>query len=306
MAGYNFLRESSVHIVHGGSRYQLKTTPNVTVSQTFSEEAYEVKTLHDQSKMFKGAKVTTANPADFTFEVHLTSEKDESIVLDLLTDYDTSQTDKVLKTFDMYLVTSKTTFKMEGCIMTEGNFELGLGSVVTLAVSGQGQKLSRVGDQNFSLPGSLVAASSTRTPHLAILDVELDGTDVANLISSTLSVQNNIEWTPYEDVHSSLNVTNATNTMYPKKHTISERIVSGSISQYLTDNSDTVAELLTWEESGTNIRVKTLKPDGSVLLDANLDPCLFTNRLDTGEALTASYDFRLVSNPSDLGTIITY
>ena len=306
MAGYNFLRESSVHIVHGGSRYQLKTTPNVTVSQTFSEEAYEVKTLHDQSKMFKGAKVTTANPADFTFEVHLTSEKDESIVLDLLTDYDTSQTDKVLKTFDMYLVSSKTTFKMEGCIMTEGNFELGLGSVVTLAVSGQGQKLSRVGDQNFSLPGSLVAASSTRTPHLAILDVELDGTDVANLISSTLSVQNNIEWTPYEDVHSSLNVTNATNTMYPKKHTISERIVSGSISQYLTDNSDTVAELLTWEESGTNIRVKTLKPDGSVLLDANLDSCLFTNRLDTGEALTASYDFRLVSNPSDLGTIITY
>lgn len=306
MAGYNFLRESSVHIVHGGSRYQLKTTPNVTVSQTFSEEAYEVKTLHDQSKMFKGAKVTTANPADFTFEVHLTSEKDESIVLNLLTDYDTSQTDKVLKTFDMYLVSSKTTFKMEGCIMTEGNFELGLGSVVTLAVSGQGQKLSRVGDQNFSLPGSLVAASSTRTPHLAILDVELDGTDVANLISSTLSVQNNIEWTPYEDVHSSLNVTNATNTMYPKKHTISERIVSGSISQYLTDNSDTVAELLTWEESGTNVRVKSLKPDGSVLLDANLDSCLFTNRLDTGDVLTASYDFRLVSNPSDLGNIISY
>ena len=306
MAGYNFLRESSVHIVHGGSRYQLKTTPNVTVSQTFSEEAYEVKTLHDQSKMFKGAKVTTANPADFTFEVHLTSEKDESIVLNLLTDYDTSQTDKVLKTFDMYLVSSKTTFKMEGCIMTEGNFELGLGSVVTLAVSGQGQKLSRVGDQNFSLPGSLVAASSTRTPHLAILDVELDGTDVANLISSTLSVQNNIEWTPYEDVHSSLNVTNATNTMYPKKHTISERIVSGSISQYLTDNSDTVAELLTWEESGTNVRVKSLKPDGSVLLDANLDSCLFTNRLDIGDVLTASYDFRLVSNPSDLGNIISY
>ena len=227
-------------------------------------------------------------------------------MLNLLTDYDTSQTDKVLKTFDLYLVSSKTTFKMEGCIMTEGNFELGLGSVVTLAVSGQGQKLSRVGDQNFSLPGSLVAASSTRTPHLAILDVELDGTDVANLISSTLSVQNNIEWTPYEDVHSSLNVTNATNTMYPKKHTISERIVSGSISQYLTDNSDTVAELLTWEESGTNVRVKSLKPDGSVLLDANLDSCLFTNRLDIGDVLTASYDFRLVSNPSDLGNIISY
>lgn len=277
----------------------------MTVSQTFSEDAYEVKTLHNQSKMFQGAVVTKANPADFTFEVHLTTEKDESIVLDLLTDYDTSQTDKVLKTFDMYLVSSKTTFKMEGCIMTEGNFELGLGSVVKLAVSGQGQKLSRVGDQNFSLPGSLVASSSTRTPHLAILDVELDGTDIANLVSSTLSVQNNIEWTPYEDVHSSLNVTDASNAMYPKKHTISNRVVSGNITQYLTDNSQTVAELLSFDTDAA-IRVKSLKNDGSTLLDANLDSCTFTNRLDTGDALTASYDFRLVSNPSDLGTIITY
>lgn len=305
MAGYNFLRESSVHIVYGGSRYLLRTTPNVTVSQTFSEDAYEVKTLHNQSKMFQGAVVTKANPADFTFEVHLTTEKDESIVLDLLTDYDTSQSDKQLKSFDMYLVSSKTTFKMEGCIITEGNFELGLGSVVKLAVSGQGKKLSRVGDQNFSLPGSLVAASSTRTPHIAILDVELDGTDIANLISSTLSVQNNIEWTPYRDVHSSLSVTDASNAMYPDKHTISNRVVSGNIRQYLTDNSQTVAELLSFDTDAA-IRVKSLKTDGTTLLDANLGSCVFTNRLDTADALTASYDFRLVSNPSDLGTIITY
>ena len=305
MAGYNFLRESSVHIVYGGSRYLLRTTPNVTVSQTFSEDAYEVKTLHNQSKMFQGAVVTTANPADFTFEVQLTTEKDESILLDLLTDYDTSQSDKQLKSFDMYLVSSKTTFKMEGCIITEGNFELGLGSVVKLAVSGQGKKLSRVGDQNFSLPGSLVAASSTRTPHIAILDVELDGTDIANLISSTLSVQNNIEWTPYRDVHSSLSVTDASNAMYPDKHTISNRVVSGNIRQYLTDNSQTVAELLSFDTDAA-IRVKSLKTDGTTLLDANLGSCVFTNRLDTADALTASYDFRLVSNPSDLGTIITY
>ena len=85
MAGYNFLRESSVHIVYGGSRYLLRTTPNVTVSQTFSEDAYEVKTLHNQSKMFQGAVVTTATPADFTFEVHLTTEKEMTNIMNILT-----------------------------------------------------------------------------------------------------------------------------------------------------------------------------------------------------------------------------
>ena len=60
-----------------------------------------------------------------------------------------------------------------------------------LTVSGQAKKLSRVGDENFSLPGSLQSASATRTPTKSLLDVEVDGSDVSNL-ATTLSVQNNI------------------------------------------------------------------------------------------------------------------
>ena len=47
---------------------------------------YSVKTLHDQSKMFEGTAITKANPAQFSFTVPLTVEKDESIVMDLVAD----------------------------------------------------------------------------------------------------------------------------------------------------------------------------------------------------------------------------
>ena len=83
---YSFLRESKLYIEYGGSKYRIYTTTAISFSQTFAEDSYPVKTLHDQSKMFEGTTVTKANPADFNFEVPLTEEKDESLVMDLITD----------------------------------------------------------------------------------------------------------------------------------------------------------------------------------------------------------------------------
>ena len=105
MAVYNFLKESSVFIVHGGSRYAINTTPEVSISQTFAEDSYTVKTLHDQTKMFEGTTITKANPANFSFGVYLTEEKDETIVKSLLTEYDTSSGEQLIKSFDLYFVT---------------------------------------------------------------------------------------------------------------------------------------------------------------------------------------------------------
>ena len=124
MAKYNFLKESKVHLVHGGSRYLLKTTPDVTFSQTFAEDAYEVKTLHSQTKMFQGTSITKANPADFSFTVSLTKEKDETIVKSLLTDYDATEGQTRVMTFDLYIVSSESTFKLNECVFINGDFNL--------------------------------------------------------------------------------------------------------------------------------------------------------------------------------------
>ena len=302
MTAYNLLRESSVHIVHNGSRYVIKTTPEVTFSQTFAEDAYEVKTLHDQTKMFQGTSVTKANPANFSFAVHLTQEKDESIVKSLLTDYDTSNGEQLLKSFDLYIVTGESTLKLEGCVITQGEFNLAKGSPLILTVSGQAKQLSRVGDASYSLPGSLVSASSTRTPTLSLLDVEVDSTDVPNLATATLQVQNNINWTPFETLQNSLSVTSASNAMYPTTYTLGDRVVSGNITQYITSNNSSTFQSF---DTSANVAVKTIV-NGSTFLNANLTGCMFTKRSNVAEAFTQTFDFRLVNSPANLGTIITY
>ena len=302
MTAYNFLKESNVHLVYGGSRYLLKTTPDVSFSQTFAEDAYEVKTLHDQTKMFQGTSITKANPADFSFTVHLTTEKDETIVKSLLTDYDATEGQTRIKTFDLFIVTGESTFKLNECVFTNGNFNLAKGSALTLSVSGQAQKLERVGNASYSLPGSLASASSTRTPTLSLIDVEVSGSDVSNIISATLTVQNEIQWTPYETLHSSLSVTNASNAMYPSGFTLGRRVVSGNIVQYVTSNNSSTVQSF---NTDTTVRVKTVV-NGSTFLDANLANCMFTKRTNTTDVFTQSFDYRLIGNPANLSTVITY
>ena len=302
MVAYNFLKESNVHLVYGGSRYLIKTTPDVSFSQTFAEDAYEVKTLHDQTKMFQGTSITKANPADFSFTVHLTKEKDETIVKSLLTDYDTTEGQTRIKTFDLYIVTGESTFKLNECVLINGDFNLSKGSASTLAVAGQAQKLERVGDASYSLPGSLVSASSTRTPTLSLIDVEVGGSDVTNIISATLSVQNEISWKPYETLQSSLSVTSASNAMYPSGFTLGRRVVSGNIVQYITSNNSSTVQTF---NTDTTVRVKTVV-DGSTFLDANLANCMFTKRANVADVFTQTFDYRLVGNPANLSTVITY
>ena len=302
MTAYNFLKESNVHLVYGGSRYLLKTTPDVSFSQTFAEDAYEVKTLHDQTKMFQGTSITKANPADFSFTVHLTTEKDETIVKSLLTDYDATEGQTRINSFDLYIVSGESTFKLNECVITNGDFNLAKGSALTLAVSGQAQKLERVGNASYSLPGSLVSASSTRTPTLSLIDVEVGGSDVSNIISATLSVQNEISWTPYETLQSSLSVTSASNAMYPSGFTLGRRVVSGNIVQYVTSNNSSTAQTF---NTDTTVRVKTVV-NGSTFLDANLGNCMFTKRTTPADVFTQAFDYRLIGNPANLSTVITY
>ena len=191
---------------------------------------------------------------------------------------------------------------MNECVLINGDFNLSKGSASTLAVAGQAQKLERVGDASYSLPGSLVSASSTRTPTLSLIDVEVGGSDVTNIISATLSVQNEIEWTPYETLQSSLSVTSASNAMYPSGFTLGRRVVSGNIVQYITSNNSSTVQTF---DTDTTVRVKTVV-DGSTFLDANLANCMFTKRANVADVFTQTFDYRLVGNPANLSTVITY
>ena len=79
--------------------------------------------------MFEGSNITKANPASFSFEVPLTVEKDESIIIDLISDLvgtvDSGITTQQLKSFDLYVQTGSATFKRSKlCSITQQVLDL--------------------------------------------------------------------------------------------------------------------------------------------------------------------------------------
>ena len=314
---YSFLRESKLYIVYGGNKYRIYTSSAITFNQTFAEESYSVKTLHDQSKMFEGSSITKANPASFSFDVPLTIEKDESIVLTLVSDLSSSNT---INSFDMYVQTGSSTFKLEGAVITSASFDFIPENQFTIRVEGEGKKLTRADDESFTIPGNGVSGSNyttpppenfpypelkgrTRTPLIVYPIVTLnDGSakTMGNILSVNLNIQNEMEWTPFETLHDSLNST----TMFPSAHTVGKRIISGEIRQYQQDNN--VAQ---FDDFSTNtsltITAKNVSGDAN-FLEVAINPVMYTARMEPEEVYTQSYDFRSLHNTTEVSTRITY
>ena len=302
---YSFLKESKLFIVFGGNRYRIHITSALNFSQTFAEDSYPVKTLHDQTKMFEGTTITKANPASFSLEVPLTLEKDESIVMDLITDLVATSSSNIehqqLKTFDIYVQTTNSTFKTKSCVITSADFVFNPKQQFVVSIEGQGTKLTRVGNESYTIPGTAQSESSTRTPLQVFPVVSIDSLDMNNIIGATLSIQNDIDWEPFETLHNSLSVTNSSNAMFPSAYTVTNRIVSGAITQYQTDNNITQFDDFS---TNSNITIQAKNLDNTTFWQIQLNPAMFTARMEPNEVYTQSYDFRSTDNTA-LATRIT-
>ena len=307
---YSFLRESKLYIVYGGIKYRIYTSSAISLDQTFAEESYSVKTLHDQSKMFEGSKITKANSANFSFDVPLTIEKNESIMLTLATELDTTPeggiTVQKLKSFDAYIQTGSSTFKIEGAVITGATFDFVQENQFTLRLEGQGKKLTRAGNESFTIPcDSTFAESSTRTPLIVYPYLTMDSLNMSSIISCNLQIQNSISWLDNETVHNTQSVTNSSNAIFPTDYTLDTRIVSGEIRQYQTDNNVTQFDDFS---TATNMTIKAFKignpSNGTPFFQIQLNPVMYTARMQTGEVYSQSYDFRSLDNTA-LQTSIT-
>ena len=298
---YSFLKESKLFIVYSGNRHRIYASSSISFSQTFASDSFSVKTLHDQSKMFEGATITKANPANFEFDVPLTKEKDESIIIDLLSDVTAGQ----LKSFDVYLQTNQSTFKLENAIITGGAIDFNPNNPLTIRLQGEGTKFSKVGNESYTIPGSAHSESATRTPLMVYPVITIDSLDMNNITSATVNIQNNIDWTPFETLQSSLSVTNASNVMRASNYTVSKRLISGAISQYQTDNN-----INQFDDFSTtaNITLKGVKMEDAAnatpFIQLALNPATFTARMTPSEVFMQSYDFSYTGSAT-VDSIIT-
>jgi len=298
---YSFLKESKLFIVYGGNKYRIYTTTALNFSQTFAQDSYPVKTLHSQAKMFEGATITSANAVDFSFDVPLTKEKDESPIIDLLSGLNNEQ----LTSFDMYVQTGSAVFKVDSAVITSGDFSISPESQFLVSVQGQGTKLERVGNESYTIPGTLQSESSSRTPLLVYPVISIDSLTMSNIISVSVGIQNNITWTEFKNLQKSLNVTNASNIMRPSEYVVEKRIVSGTINQYQTDNNITQFDNFS---TNSNITIKAVEvgnaANATPFFQIQLNPASYTARMEVGDVYQQSYDFSSLDNTS-LDTRIT-
>ena len=89
--------------------------------------------------------------------------------------------------------------------------------------------------------------------------------------------------------------------MFPSAYTIEKRIVSGAINQYQTDNNITQFDDFS---TNSNINIFAKKTDGTTFWQLQLNPGMYTARMQPAQVYTQSYDFRSKDNTA-LGTRIT-
>ena len=293
MANYSFKKEVEVFILSGGNRYKLDVG-EVNFSQTFSEKSYPVKTLHTQTNVFESSTINKANPASFSFTFFAIVQNDFSIVETLMLN---------VSAFDLFIKTAADIFKITNCVITNGTFVIEKSRPLSIAVQGQGSRVLR----GQSLTGSLQSRNATKTYTIPqSLTTTINGTTVPFIISHTLELQNDIKWTPYTTVNGALDANSASNSMYPSSFTLSKKILSGSMVEYLTNVNASDAQ--TWSKSAS-IRIKAGNGlSGSSFRGFDFGPatCSFTNRVNAGSIFTQSYDWRMTQNPTSLGDVLKY
>ena len=279
-----------------GTRYELDVLPDLSFGQTFTEKSTSVKTLHSED-FFEASTIVKANPANFNFSIPLLQQNDNKIAFSRLLD---------CASFDLFIQADESTFHLDNCVFTNGSFVIERSTELKLALSGQAEKLSRLGDKHTVIPGTNVARSSSRH-FLRPLEntITFDSVDISSeVFSVSAELQNEISWNKYETVHSGINVSDRTNAMYPSGFTIGKKSFAGSIGRYLEDGSQT--RFLNFD-SDFPLRIKSGETISGTFygLDFNMNSCSFTSRMTPEVVFTEHFDWRMTSN-NTLTTLINY
>ena len=289
MPNFSFKREVDVRIVDsGGTRHKIDIS-QIDFGQTFQENSFEVKTLHNQSS-FEGSVINRANPAEFSLNTPLLKENTNKVIFDRLLDS---------ATFDIYISTqSDDVWKLETCVIQDGTFEINKSRPLRLAISGQASKLSKF---SGTIPGSDPSPTTTTYIIPTITTLTLGSDDVSDsIIGLSVELQNSINWNQYDTIHGAVTATDAASSMYPTSFTNDTKVLAGSISKYLRDDSTSV---LTWN---SNTPLRLTAGNGTQGLDFNITNCSFTNRMSTPEIFREEFNWRMTQNPTALSSVITY
>ena len=292
---YNFKKNVKVYLVELDSlgnptnQHSLDIYPDITASQTFDEQGYKRKTLHALTDVHEHAVINNANPANFSFTAPLMDISSTPILLSLASTYSSG----TIIYFDLYIQSDNVIYQLKKSVIESIAFNMEMKSVLTMSISGTSAKLSKYGNVgSITIPGTPFNTGTKNYSRINRLSVSVSGVELDNIASIHMDLKNDIQWYSNNTVNEA--VVGA--TMYPGSYVLQGRILSGSITQFLTSvNVDTVADFSTSSPIVLSIYSETYS-SVTPILQFNLPSTAFTRRLNFEELINRVYDFRLNSN----------
>lgn len=281
---YNFKRNSKLYLVYEGLKYKLEIYPDLSLSQTFDEQAVPRKTLHDQTALHDHAVIVKANNASFSFTVPFFDQPTIQKELELSTSY----TNGIVAFFDLYIESDNIIYKLEKAVFETTTFNLSRDAPITVSLSGSGSKITQV----TSIPGTLQSSPSRNYTRVSTLEVSINGTTISSVTNINIEVANKIAWTKNDTINQTL----GGNISYPVNFVVSGREVKGSVTHFVTSSNK--SELL-----DTSTSASLLLKVNSTLVQFNLPSIVFTRRDEFSDLIVRAYDFRLNTNTQNVKPI---
>lgn len=278
---FNFTRLATLYLADGSNIYDIPIYNGMTISQTYSETQVKAKTLHRREDLDGRATITKVAPANFSFTTPATNQ----LLLSRLLSLSAPIKEDILANFTLYLSFEGIYYMLETSVIENITFNIEKHNIVTLTVSGTASKLT-TRDYAFGITANILKGSQYITA--MYIKAEIDSNVLVGLSSIHVDIANSIQWRTTASVHNATNSTIA----YPDIYTCSNRRTSGSITQYLTEiTNSTIPDY----SIGSNITISIYNNalDNSPALIFTLPKAVYTRRSDLGsDALLKVIDFK--------------
>jgi hypothetical protein len=276
---YNFKKNSKLYLVQNGLKYKLEIYPDFSASQTFDEQGYRRKTLHDQAAVHEHATIVKASPANFSFTVPFFDQSTIQKEIELATTY----TNGVVSSFDLYIESDNIIYKIEKAVFNTTTFNIARDAPLTVSLSGSGSRISKVS----SIPGTLQPAPTREYTRVSTMQIQIGGVTFSAVTNINIEIENDITWIKNDTIHDSL----TGNIIYPQSYVLSGRQVKGSVSHFITTENQNDLQ----DESTESSLSLSINPN---LLAFTLPSVVFTRRSEFGDLISRTYDYRLNTNSS--------
>jgi len=206
---------SSLRVYHNQKAYSrnnhdvpilLDVGPNLQFNQTFTDNSFGQKTLHEPTKMFQASSIKKANPADISFTIPIYEENDFAPVYECLRELNSHNR---LKQFDLYIQLPNDLYLIKKCVIISGSFITEKLKPLLLEIQAQGSKLIRYTSteaSNYTSAFNSLTRSNTKTHQIVSdhLSVEIDSTPLDCLSQVKTELQNKVEWIENKTVNTSI------------------------------------------------------------------------------------------------------